>query len=84
VFAHEGEGGSQPHTRISAEKYYWRTSAENIARGQGSGTEAVQSWIKSPGHEMNLVNPSVVHVGFGYAIDATGTHVWVQVFGAHG
>jgi uncharacterized protein YkwD len=82
TFAHEGEGRSQAHTRISAEKYYWSTSAENIAQGQESGTQAVQSWIKSPGHEANLVNPSAIHVGFGYAIDAIGQHLWVQVFGA--
>jgi uncharacterized protein YkwD len=82
TFAHEGEGRSQPHTRISAQQYHWSTSAENIARGQTSGTQAVQWWIKSPGHEMNLVNPSAIHVGFGYAMDSRGQHLWVQVFGA--
>ena len=81
-FGHAGEAGSSPNARIGAEKYYGMGTAENVAHAQASGDAAVAAWIKSPGHEANLVDRSMKHVGFGYATDTSGRNVWVQVFGA--
>jgi uncharacterized protein YkwD len=50
--------------------------AENIAKGQRSVAAVMDSWMGSPGHRRNLLNPALTHVGFGLA---PGQH-WVQLF----
>lgn len=49
---------------------------ENIARGQRSATEVMRSWISSPGHCKNLMNPAFKEVGV-----AEVDLYWVQNFG---
>ncbi len=75
-----GRGGKlaeRPHQRGEVLR---NGDGQNVAHAQASGDAAVAAWIKSPGHEANLVDRSMKHVGFGYAIDAVaGTS---GVFGA--
>ena len=57
---------------------------ENIAAGHTSAREAVASWIESPGHCANLMNPGFTEMGAGYHISRTrmpGYAYWTQVFG---
>jgi uncharacterized protein YkwD len=82
--AHEGSDGSQVGTRATRTGYDWRLVGENIAAGQTSAREAVDGWIESPGHCANLMNPSFVEMGAGYAISRMrmpGFVYWTQVFG---
>jgi len=82
--AHEGSDGSQVGTRATRAGYDWRLVGENIAAGQTSAREAVDGWIESPGHCANLMNPSFVEMGAGYAISRVrmpGFVYWTQVFG---
>jgi uncharacterized protein YkwD len=51
--------------------------AENIAEGQDSPEEVFTSWMESPGHRANLLNPDVRHVGVGHARKRPGKEVWV-------
>lgn len=51
--------------------------AENIARGQQDIPTVMATWLRSPGHRANLLDPGLTHVGLGRA---TGPY-WVQVFG---
>jgi len=51
--------------------------AENIARGQQDIPTVMATWLRSPGHRANLLDPGLTHVGLGRA---AGPH-WVQVFG---
>jgi uncharacterized protein YkwD len=58
--------------------------AENIASGQTSADEVVQTWLESPGHCVNLMRPEMREMGVAYAFDASsadGTY-WAQVFAA--
>jgi uncharacterized protein YkwD len=50
-------------------------AAENIAFGQQSPQEVMQTWIDSPGHKSNIMNPQFGKLGVGRA----GIY-WVQVF----
>jgi len=55
-------------------------AAENIARGQRSPAEVVNSWMNSPGHRANILNPSFNQIGVGVARDNRGTLFWTQMF----
>lgn len=58
---------------------------ENISMGTHRDTieKAVDSWLKSPGHCVNLMNPDYTEVGVGHveSTDAYYTHYWTQVLG---
>ena len=72
---------------MTAAGYKWSRSAENIAAGQKTPEEVVQSWINSPGHRVNLLDPNLKEIGVGYYFLAadTGTtnynSYWAQEFG---
>ena len=51
---------------------------ENIAQGQSDVPTVVASWMRSPGHRRNILDPEFRLVGFGRGPDAH----WVQVFAA--
>lgn len=81
---HEGKSGSQVADRAEAEGYRYRTIAENIASGFVTPAEAVDSWLTSPGHCANIMNPFLAEMGAAYDINAArkpGTVYWTQVFG---
>ncbi|MGR9546567.1 CAP domain-containing protein [Priestia megaterium] len=52
-------------------------AGENIAKGQRSPQEVMNSWMNSQGHRENILSPNFKHIGVGY--DARG-HEWVQQF----
>ena len=84
-FAHNGPDGSTPSSRVEAAGYRgWNWVAENIAAGQRSPEQVMQSWMNSPGHRQNLLSPSAREIGIGH-VQQGGTkygHYWVQNFGA--
>lgn len=57
---------------------YPSPGGENIARGQRSAEQVMESWMGSAGHRANILNCSFVAIGVGHT--AKGPH-WVQVFG---
>jgi len=68
-FSHTGSDGSSVSMRIDAAGYDWRAVGENIAAGQGSVREAVDSWVASPGHCRNLMNPAYEAVALACTLD---------------
>lgn len=42
-------------------------AAENIARGQKTAEEVMNSWMNSPGHRANILSEEYVKIGVGYA-----------------
>ncbi len=63
----------------------WSALGENIAAGDAVKTakNAVDAWLKSPGHCANLMNPNFTQVGMAH-INKDGTHYinyWTQDFG---
>lgn len=87
-FSHIGEDNSTPWERAEADGYTAMAMAENIAAGQPTPEQVVQSWIDSPGHRQNLLNPNYTELGVGYfeLSNDTGqvnyTHYWTQLFGS--
>ena len=81
--AHDSSDGRVLRDRIDDVDYNWSYIAENAASGQASPKAVVQSWMNSPGHRANILNPEIKDIGVGYAIDdVSATPYWVQNFGS--
>jgi len=52
--------------------------AENIAVGQPAAADVMTDWMNSPGHQANILDPDLTHLGVG-VVEAPGPQ-WVQVF----
>ncbi|MGE7771859.1 CAP domain-containing protein [Viridibacillus arvi] len=58
--------------------YYY--AGENIAAGQISPKDVMNSWMNSPGHKANMLNSRFTHIGVGYANGGPYKHYWTQQF----
>jgi len=74
--SHTGSDGSSFSQRMAREGYEWRTGAENVARGQRSPAQVMNSWMNSAGHRKNILNPAYQNFGYG---NTNNFHT--QVFG---
>jgi uncharacterized protein YkwD len=83
-FAHQDPDGDTPADRARVAGYRGRQIGENIAAGQGSPIQAMQSWLASPGHCANLMNPMFTQVGAAYATNTRSDLgiYWTMLFGA--
>jgi uncharacterized protein YkwD len=54
--------------------------AENIAMGQNSSQEAVNSWMNSSGHRANILNSGYSRIGVAAYRTPQGTTFWCQQF----
>ena len=73
-FSHTGQNGSSVGTRVRAAGCSWSGVAENIAQGQATAQQAMDTWINSSAHRANLVGP---YTQFG---TARVGNTWVLVF----
>lgn len=81
-FSHISQDGRTPTDRIDAAGFSARAFGENIAWGQRTPTEVVNTWLDSPGHRANIMNCAYTHIGVGVAQGAKGLY-WTQDFAAH-
>lgn len=79
-FSHTGSNGSSVGDRARAAGYNWTNIGENIALGQQSEAEAMDSWMNSPGHHANNINPNFEDFGLAKAGSGANTN-WVLVLG---
>lgn len=83
-FAHRGKDGGTVGDRATRARYKWRIIGENIASGQTTAAEAVEGWLASPGHCVNIMEPAFTEMGAAYAIRKDrypGRVYWTQAFG---
>jgi uncharacterized protein YkwD len=86
-FAHESPEGKTVRERAKAAGYDWQEIGENLAEGQLTVAEVMDSWMHSPGHRRNLLDPGFRELGVGVALGRGGTGEsgfqveWVQAFG---
>ncbi len=95
-YAHETPEGLTPEDRITRAGYPFATYGENNNRvsgdfegepGRNDLREALDSWMESPGHRENILNPAFREVGFGlstgqYTPAIGTTTMYVVDFGA--
>ncbi|MCQ2515075.1 MAG: CAP domain-containing protein [Ruminococcus sp.] len=81
-FSHTRPDGRAWHSILSDNKYSFRAAGENIAAGQVTPEEVVESWMNSPGHRANILNPKFSKLGVGYTYKSGTTygHYWAQLF----
>nr|WP_314473426.1 CAP domain-containing protein [uncultured Capnocytophaga sp.] len=75
TMTHYGKNGETPGNRLSKAGYKCSTWAENVAMGQQNEEEVMKSWLSSPGHCANIMNPNVTEVGAAHSGD-----YWTQLF----
>lgn len=81
-FAHQSLDGKSPFDRMQAAGYSGSTMGENIAAGQATPAQVMQSWMQSPGHCKNIMTAGFHDLGVGYFRVSGGlAHYWVQNFG---
>lgn len=80
---HELPGQPYPtlKSRLAAVQYDVRAAGENIAEGQRSASEALSTWMSSPGHRANILSSDYTEIGAGVAAARNGRLYFVQVFG---
>ncbi|NAS96340.1 hypothetical protein CU664_10000 [Pseudomonas syringae pv. actinidifoliorum] len=83
-FNHRGFDNDSPADRARAAGYGGRQIGENIAAGQSSASKAMASWLASPGHCANLMNPMFTEMGTAYATGSNTDYgiYWTMLFGA--
>jgi uncharacterized protein YkwD len=81
---HKGSDESMPAERATRAGYPWVSVAENVAAGQTTAVEVVNTWLTSPGHCANLMDPRYTESGAARATnpDSERGIYWVQVFAA--
>ncbi|MEV6316596.1 CAP domain-containing protein [Streptomyces sp. NPDC051776] len=79
TLSHTGSDGSQVQDRVEREGYTWSRVGENIAQGQSSPEEVMNSWMNSQGHRENILNCSFREIGIGIHKGDNGPW-WTQDF----
>lgn len=83
VFSHDRPDGSSCFSIMKEMGISYRTVGENIAAGQPTAEEVVNSWMNSDGHRANILSADFEKLGVGYV--KTGgiyKHYWAQLFSA--
>ncbi len=84
VLEHQDHLGRQLSERVELFNYTnWTGIAENIACGQRTVDQVIESWLKSPGHRRNMLNESYTELGVA-CVAKNGRNYWVQDFGVRG
>lgn len=81
LYDHTRPNGEPCYTVINKKGY---GIGENIAAGQRSAEDVMQSWMNSSGHRRNILDPNFRELGVGYILkeddDKGYRHYWVQIF----
>ena len=79
-FSHTDLSGKSPFDRLSESNISYRAAAENIAAGQKTPDEVMNSWMNSSGHRANILNSSVTEMAVGIYEGSNYRIYWTQMF----
>ena len=79
-FSHNSPVYGSPFNMMENFGLRFSSAAENIAMGQKSASEVMQTWMNSPGHRANILSKTITQIGVGAAKAANGTLYWSQMF----
>lgn len=79
-FDHNSPTYGSPFDMMRAFGVSYRTAGENIAAGQKTPAEVMQSWMNSQGHRENILKSDFSHLGVGYCEGGSMSPYWVQMF----
>lgn len=78
-FSHTRPDGRDSFTVLTETGIVYSSAGENIAMGQRSAEEVMDSWMNSAGHRANILSDKYSQIGIGY-YNANGQTYWVQIF----
>ena len=76
-FDHKSPTYGQTWDMYDAAGIRWGAAGENIAMGQRTPEQVVNSWMNSKGHRENILNTDFSQIGVGYCAQ---DNIWVQMF----
>lgn len=79
-FSHYSPIYGSPFKMMESYGLKFSSAAENIAKGQRTPQEVMNSWMNSAGHRANILSKTVTQIGVGAAKDSNGTLYWTQMF----
>lgn len=79
-FSHQSPTYGSPFEMMQQFGITYRTAGENIAGGQRSSQEVMNSWMNSSGHRANILNKNYTELGVGYVTGGDYGTYWVQEF----
>lgn len=79
-FSHISPIYGSPFKMLESYQLRFSAAAENIAYGQRSAQEVMNSWMNSPGHRANILSRNVTVLGVGVAKKSNGTLYFTQLF----
>jgi uncharacterized YkwD family protein/spore coat assembly protein SafA len=79
-FEHTSPTYGSPFTMMKNFGISYRSAGENIAAGQRTAQEVVNSWMNSAGHRQNILSPNFNQIGVGYSSGGSYGTYWTQMF----
>ena len=79
-FDHTSPTYGSPFDMMKKFNISYNTAGENIAMGQKTPSEVMNSWMNSSGHRANILNSTYTELGVGIQKDSNGTIYWTQMF----
>ena len=73
-FSHVSQDGRTFSQRITDAGYVWSAAGENIAAGQTTVADVMNSWLQSPGHCENIMNGNYTEVAVSCASNDASTY----------
>jgi uncharacterized YkwD family protein len=79
-FSHESPVYGSPFEMMEDFGFKFSAAGENIAYGQKTAAEVMNTWMNSAGHKANILSEAYTTIGVGVAKTASGTLYWTQEF----
>lgn len=79
-FSHQSPTYGSPFDMLKQFGVSYSYAGENIAAGQKSAEEVMNSWMNSSGHRQNILNENYTQLGVGFYRGGQYGTEWVQLF----
>ena len=79
-FSHESPTYGSPFDMLKQFGVSYSYAGENIAAGQKTAEEVMNSWMNSSGHKANILNKNYTQIGVGFYRGGQYGTEWVQLF----
>lgn len=79
-FSHESPTYGSPFDMLKKFGVSYSYAGENIAAGQKTAEEVMNSWMNSSGHKANILNKNYTQLGVGFYRGGQYGTEWVQLF----
>lgn len=79
-FSHDSPTYGSPFDMMHTFGIDYRSAGENIAAGQRSAADVMNSWMNSSGHRANILNKDYQYLGVGYYAGGSYGTYWTQEF----